>query len=500
MDTAGLSFDGLLMTISSASAAVIAIVVSISLVVTQSTADKYPESVVNYVAREPSGANVLRMLFVTLSVSVGTLVLARMGVLVPRFGALAASGLAVTTMAVLIVYRDEAFGLFHPSGIAYRLGLAISRRLNRVATLPRRTAGPSVDEHLRRLTERDLDRIDDLFLSLLERGQHKEAAESMVQARYLCVNYIRQKRFIPSTSLWFPYREVPIEGESLDFSIRHIFEELALGTPRGPKQDRHWFEKRFFSSWDRVKEEAVRREAGPVIGAMLVSLGGLLVSAFKEQEMETLRSVMRLVEDLQEAQVLSKSVFLGPSLVDLFTQFADHVMRFGLDIPRLERALEGRSLESEIQIWQEALPTILTEELLERHSQLKSEKRLIGQIITPREWLVEKIMTEMSSRNDTAIQEYVRWCVVRLEGLVQEALTTKSADLTEHSLLSLVIIAHRALIHGRPVICLDIGDVIVSRLAATLEMLASEAESRRDIGHQLKILVFRSARDQPHLI
>ncbi len=155
-------------------ATILGLVVSISLIAWQTTADRYrSSSIVGFLLRERMGAAVVRLLALGLAYSLW--VLALMEIFGHRPYVSAALALTLSTAAVLslISYRQAGLLGYLPQNIARSLRQEIARELIRAQ---RKGAGSSVEDYSRRVIASDLQIFNDLITRLKQDGESADIA------------------------------------------------------------------------------------------------------------------------------------------------------------------------------------------------------------------------------------------------------------------------------------------------------------------------------------
>jgi hypothetical protein len=245
-------------------ATILGLVLSISLIVWQATADRYRSStIVAFLLRERLGTAVVRLLALAFAYSLWVLALLELFGFRPYWlgdaSALVALVLSTAAVLSLISYRHLALLGYLPRSIARSLRQEIAQEMRRAQ---RRNAGRSVENYSRRLDEADLQIFRDLLVRLRADDELLDLAACLDELRSVLALYAHRKhRFRPDT-LFFAHEKARL-GPSA-YAIEEAMGSQGLMTPTSDVPDHLWFEKRLLDVADLL---AVSTSCDLVAGA-----------------------------------------------------------------------------------------------------------------------------------------------------------------------------------------------------------------------------------------
>jgi predicted membrane protein DUF2254 len=221
-------------------ATVLGLVLSISLIVWQTTAERYRSTnIVGFLLRERVASAVVNLLALAFAYSLW--VLALMELFRPhRPYVSAAFALLLSTFAVLslLSYRQAGLLGYLPVSIARSLAGEIARERGRVQ---RRGAGRSVEDYGRRVTSADLQIFRDLLRRLIQEQDADDVAATVGTLRQVLIGHLHAKPRLRRESLFFERREERLIGSAGADIQEHLGSEgLMPATNAVP--DHHWVE------------------------------------------------------------------------------------------------------------------------------------------------------------------------------------------------------------------------------------------------------------------
>src|SRR5206468_3568640 len=168
-------------------ATILGLVLSISLIAWQATADRYRSTtVVAFLLRERTGAAVVRLLALAFAYSLWVLALFEVLGRTPYVSAAAALALSTAAVLSLISYRQAGLLGYLPRNIALGLRAEVARELSRAH---RPGAGRSVADYCRRVVASDLQIFDDLIRRLLADGDASDLAAYIDELGHTLTHY-----------------------------------------------------------------------------------------------------------------------------------------------------------------------------------------------------------------------------------------------------------------------------------------------------------------------
>lgn len=228
-------------------ATILGLIVSISLITWQTTADRYrSSSIVSFLLRERLSAAVVRLLALSFAYSLWVLALLEVFSFHP-YGS-AALALVLSTLAVLSLIGYRQLGLlgYLPARIATSLRDEITGELKRAQSF---RASPAVADYSRRVVEADLQIFRDLLTRLREDDEALDVAACLHELGVALASFLASKQRFEPDSFFFVRRRERLgpAGYALDESI------LAQGLTERPTTavpDHLWLERRLLDVVD----------------------------------------------------------------------------------------------------------------------------------------------------------------------------------------------------------------------------------------------------------
>ena len=229
-------------------ATILGLVLSISLIVWQTTAERYRSSpVILFLLREPLGAAVVRLLALGFAYSLWVLALLEVAGQPAYVSAGMAMVLSTVAVLSLIEYRERALLGYQPRSIATSLCGEIA---GQQAMAARRGAGRSVADFGRRVVADDLRILDDLIGRLLEDDDAADVASCIAELGRALARHLQIKPRLDPESLFFERhsQRLPARGLPIEESI--VAEGLM--DPTSLRPDHVWVIRRVLAIAQRV--------------------------------------------------------------------------------------------------------------------------------------------------------------------------------------------------------------------------------------------------------
>ena len=249
-------------------ATILGLVLSISLIVWQATADRYRSStIVAFLLRERLGAAVVRLLALGFAYSLWVLALLEVFNFRPYASAVLALVLSTAAVLSLISYRRLALLGYLPGNIARSLRREIAQEMRRAQ---RRGAGRSVENYSRQVVEADLQIFRDLLVRLRDDDEILDLVACLDELGKILARYTYVKHRFPPDSLFFAHEKARL-GPSA-YAIEEAVGSQGLMTPTSDVPDYLWFEKRLLDVAELLAVSKFLRE--PEIASALIRLWG----------------------------------------------------------------------------------------------------------------------------------------------------------------------------------------------------------------------------------
>ncbi len=286
-----------------ATGTILGIVLSISLIVFQTTAERYGSArIVRFLLRERTGSAVVRLLALGFAYSLCVLILLEVvDVARPPYVSTAIALLvSIAGVLALITYRTEALLGYLPTSIAGSLTREMLYEISRAAE---RSSGRSVQHHSRQVVDEDMRTQLDLLRHLVSSAQDAFGVASVIRAaNHLLGDYLVNKRKLSDNSEWWER-----EAVRTDTSLTRVTEHLAsrgLMDPTSQQANRQWLEHRVLVLMSEVIASDLVNEADVRDAAIDLLLRNLQV-AFHMQEFDV---CLALLDSLRELAATNAAV------------------------------------------------------------------------------------------------------------------------------------------------------------------------------------------------
>jgi hypothetical protein len=432
-----------LVAIAGATGTILGLVLSISLIVFQTTAERYERPrIVAFLLRERVGAAVVWLLAVSFLSAVAFLVV---GSLLADVRPLASTFIAGTLGAggvvALVTYRTHALTGYLPDRLFHSLTLEMRHQLFRAQ---RRRAGRSVEAHAQRVVGDDLETLEDMIERVVAEKDYEMLAAGLRSIGTWLATYLQVKRRFTDRSPWFPRRPVRLSG-SASRPIADRLTAQGLLPATDPQPHRDWIEDKTLESLRRATI-ALPNDASDAWQGVLTFFSEMWQWAWQTQEITVADGVMAEVEQLaREPRLLQDQ-----GVVEQLTTFAWVVVEVaGRGFPvTAANIVDSRP-------WERAdfatrLPRLAAEQAKDLSDRILLEQALTREVVTPREWMVE----DVGLRWQPLEEEHRHDSIARAYGIAFEALNVACVENAPTAPLAaemLLRIATRALEHGQPV-------------------------------------------------
>ena len=273
-------------------ATILGLIVSISLITWQTTADRYrSSSIVAFLLRERLSAAVVRLLALSFAYSLWVLALLEVFSFHP-YGS-AALALILSTLAVLSLIGYRQLGLlgYLPARIATSLREEITGELKRAQGSH---ASAAVEDYSRRVVEADLQIFRDLLTRLRQDDEALDVAACLHELGVALASFLASKQRFEPDSFFFVRRRERLgpAGYALDESI------LAQGLTERPTTavpDHLWLERRLLDVVDLATPTTLlaRRE---VTAALVFVWATALQYAWHQEDADAVDTILTRLE------------------------------------------------------------------------------------------------------------------------------------------------------------------------------------------------------------
>jgi hypothetical protein len=416
-------------------ATILGLVVSISLIAWQTTADRYrSSSIVAFLLRERMGSAVVRLLALSFMYSLCVLALLE----VFRFRPYASTAIAVllSIVAVLSLLSYRQLGLLGslPQSIARGLREEMTREVSRAQ---RDAAGRSVENYSRQVVAADLQIFEDLLKRLATESDVLDIAACVDELNATFAYYAQSKpRFQPG-SLFFAQRKEPLGPAG------YMIEEAVAGTglmdPTTTSPDYLWLERRVLEVVDRVATPTLLTDGDIAKRVVRLWATALQLSWYQEDP----DAVELILGRIEEASALPQLRSI-PAVAEEFSTIPWVMVElagngFTVDSPAIvaRRPWEGdKKLRN--------LPWKAQEDGRALAKQIKTELFVTGSVVTPNREQVREVETRRGPRLTDAREQLLRRAValtgsqLRLAAAEQSQAVNVIAQMSIRTLLRIV--------------------------------------------------------------
>jgi predicted membrane protein DUF2254 len=404
-------------------ATILGLVLSISLIVWQATADRYRSTtIVDFLLRERIGAAVVRLLALAFAYSLWVLALLELiGSSRPYVSAGLALVMSTGAVLSLIGYRQAGLLGYLPRSIAGRLAEEITNELDRAQ---RPGAGRSVEYHSRQVVAADFQILEDLTSHLIRDGDRRDLLPT-VRALRLALNFqLRTKHRLRPHSLFFERQKERLSSDASEIEESVVSEGLMDPTTETP--DHLWFERRVLelarptTAADVLTEKDVREQLFQLWGEALQYAWYAEDPNAMELVLDEIMSLSGDPRTMQDRQVSEDYLLLAWLLIECVAQ------GFPVDA---EAVVDARAWEDESKL--RKLPWRAQEDARDLGLRIRREIAITGAVVTPRPAMVREVKAWREPRLEQYRQRFSRqafeMCLHHLEAATETASSTSPA-------------------------------------------------------------------------
>jgi Predicted membrane protein (DUF2254) len=381
-----------------ATGTILGIVLSITLIVFQTTAERYGSArIVSFLLRERVASAVVQLLALSFAYSLWVLVLLEVVSIAdpPYFSAATALLMSTAGVLALITFRTQALLGYLPTSITQALTREMVRSVSRAR---RRGSGRSVQRHAQRIVDEDLRTNTDLLRRLIAEERDVLGVAGVIQAAAeLLAHYLVVKRELAADSEWWER-----EAVRADSPWTRMTEQLAskgLMDPTSQQPNRQWLERRLLAQVSEVvgSDMLVEREVSDAVTAFLLSN---LQIAFHTQEfdvclalLDSLKTIVARDEILTDATLAERMAQVPWLLLNLL----DTGIGFSA-----ERVVDAEPWKHQVDRLK--LPWLEREEAADIATKIERERAIVRTGVTPREAIIREVSKSFEPK-DASIRE-----------------------------------------------------------------------------------------------
>lgn len=476
----------LLSAIISGVAAIIGILLAISLVVLELAANRYPYRMVRFLVEEKVGAYVIDFLIIALLFSMWALFLLQRGTIIPVVSVFVALLLASLSIVFVFVYRNYSLYFFRPQQGFQAVSLETKRSIYTVFEKGRKL-GTSVMSHLQKRVQESIQVMTD-FMEVLSSKNDPDSSYGSITLSSVLSLYITGKRFIDTQSGWFPSVNVPVsdENDMISIELSQPFEELALGERTVPKPNTEWLERQILHSLRTAQVKAVGKDDKLCITFSIYGYKDIIENCYGHQEFHILDLALNELRDfaIQISTIDCPEAMSGfYNIMLLLTEKSIQ----GLDLPKLRDVLGKLSWYSDEEVLSYRLPKIFTEELLSYRRRIETEIIVEEKILTPMQWIEKEIMEKISRIDQELSQKYYSETFKTLSKMFTKVHSKMVQSEIRNVLVAELLSLRRAIVLNKNELALENIDNVMKHALKAYGDLKGKRDLRYDVFKELKL-------------
>lgn len=475
-------------------ATVIGLLLSISLVVLELAANRYPHRMVRFLIEEKVGTYIVDILVTTLLFSLWTLFLLQRGTIIPYVSILVCVLLTSLSIVFLFVYRKHSLYFFQPrQGF---LMVSNDARKKIYVIFERGTKlGRSVTAYLRNIVQERIILMQDFLNVLLDKkNPDPETAYGLVALSSILSLYIEGKRFISAQSEWFPQRGVPVYEKDYAFGLTQIHEELALGARTKQEPDIDWLDRQVLNVIDDVQRKAIGKGERKCLYALVITYKELIEKCFEHQEFSILDRVIKRVSDLGIEIVVKDYPEITNEFYNLIMLIVERSIR-GSDLQFMHNVLTKISWLSDNEVLLLKLPKMFHEEILSYRKKLETELVIEGRILTPSDWIEKDVIKKISELDTSFCRKYYEESLKILSNLHKKVSSERRRPEIRSVLVAQLMAIRRALVLGRNSFASENIDGVLKQVLKSYKDLEGERKMCLDIFKEIELGCLNSIKE-----
>ena len=398
------------------SSAVIALILSISLLVLDRAADKFGGQVARLQMDDPLRKYVVDLLVTAFLLSFWGLFLSQTAGLEPIVTTILAGIFLSMGVVTLVLYHDHAFSFMVSSKAANSLQNRAQELLIRLRYEAHR---PAIADYLRRRMNGLIDGQRSLVRVLLANGDDDGSAEVMTALAAELGAYVRTKHRIPIDSAWYPVERVRLTQDSGSsyFDMRRMMRAAGLGPPTTSERNDMWVEDALTKTIEDARRLAIEKNGTRTLAYEVTSLGFLSQAAIEREDEWTASWARREMNELSTRVDDSNLSRWGASVVNSIGTVTDAHLK----------ALDGvvdSAIVARID-WRDGagvrklrLPSKQQAALNQLQERLSVELVVEGTVVTPTTVLQTELETELAKVrrwHEEGLDAWIDLVLARLE-------------------------------------------------------------------------------------
>ena len=420
-------------------ATILGLVLSISLITWQTTAERYrSSSIVAFLLRERMGSAVVRLLALAFAYSLWLLALLEVFRFRPYGSTVFA--LVLSTLAVLSLLSYRQYGLLGslPRSLARGLKDEMIREFGRAQ---RPHAGRSVENYSRQVVAADVQIFRDLLRRLMADEDIADVAACLAELTAASAVYVQAKRRFPPTSLFFAQRKERLGAAG--YAIEEAVASQGLMDPTTTTPDHLWFEKAVLAAVDEVATPALL--ANPDVAERVIRLWGTAVQlAWYGEDPD----VVELILGRIDAAAVRPEFRAEPGIAEEFSTLPWVMAELaGAGFTTTSASIVARRpWEGEKRL--RNLPWKAQEDGRALASQIETEIFVTGAVVSPAEQQVQEVEAKrgprLSEARDQLLERAIALCALQLRLAVAEQSASASV-IARMSIRTLLRVVHHGL-------------------------------------------------------
>ena len=272
-----------------------------------------------------------------------------------------------------------------------------------------RRAGRSVQAHAQSTAADDFGTLEDLMLRVVAQNDTPSLASGIRYIDQTLALYLGLKRRLSTSTPWYPRRPVRLAG-SAAYSITEHVTGQGLMAPTNQEPDRDWFERECLGVLQLARDGLA---AGDVAAwdALIIGYAKAWQHAWHAQELDVADRILDEVEPLCSDSRAISSRAVTERLAELAWIIVETASQGFGDAPAM--IVENEPWAN--SAFATRLPNLAAAEALVLRDKIKLEIAVVGDIQTPREWMIEDVAARWTELEEQHRGRYVeRGCALAM--------------------------------------------------------------------------------------
>ncbi len=435
--------------------ALFGIIFALYIVAFETATNRYSSEVVQFIREEPASSHVFKMFTSTAVLALLTLFQMQLMGAIPILTTTIVIVLALLSIASLLVLKNHMLVSTTPKIVFERLQREIIEIFDDVASEKRMELKlPSTLSHSH--ARKKLTIMNSLIDDLMRLERYQEAGNGIFRLCAILREYVELRHQInPKVQhWWFPAKQLETNSNNLiEFTFKANFESLGIGNLYQTGKDETWLEDAILSKLRAIaKSHGQKTTIGTILSqGYAFVLSGTWESDHNDQIISKVRGAINLqnvsvaheaLKDLltlrdylsQEVHVhfLNSLSEVRVAIIDGFsTRLNNKDIRDWREVVEvwMDKLYQSPEPYSEAVRWvaihkeikESDLPYMLRKSITEAAEQLETEELCEGEIVTPKEWLNEKVKADLAKKEEEQTQKLLQAVLDCIEQILKKA-------------------------------------------------------------------------------